>query len=226
MGENIQNLNSGHRKRLVSKLKKDATVLADHEILEILLYYVFSRRDTNPLAHELLSRGVTLKGVLELERKTISSIMGMGEKSADFFEVLRELVNRIEASKNDNAKGRKLTKKNISAKLEKEFAGLSYERFIMITCDKDGRIINTHEIARGERAVVSANIRKIVSEALFDNAHYVILAHNHPSGMLVKSNEDVTITNKICDILSSIDVPLIEHYIVTEKSFVGIMGRF
>ena len=56
---------AGHRARLRERLLKDSTALADYEILELLLGYALLRRDTKPLAKELLSRFGSIRGVLD-----------------------------------------------------------------------------------------------------------------------------------------------------------------
>ena len=55
-------MHEGHRRRMYEKLKNDS-LLEDHELLEILLFNAFQRKNTNPIAHALLDRFGTLSGV-------------------------------------------------------------------------------------------------------------------------------------------------------------------
>ena len=76
----------------------------------------------------------------------------------------------------------------------------------------------------GQGSVSSANvpIRKIVEVALETKASSVVLAHNHPSGIALPSNEDVATTKRIMKALAAIQVVLVDHVIVAEDDYVSL----
>ena len=85
---------AGHRARLRERLLKDSTALADYEILELLLGYALLRRDTKPLAKELLSRFGSIRGVLDALPAEIQQVDGVGEGVAALRLLLREMMAR------------------------------------------------------------------------------------------------------------------------------------
>ena len=85
---------AGHRARLRERLLKDSTALADYEILELLLGYARLRRDTKPLAKELLSRFGSIRGVLDALPAEMQQVGGVGEGVAALRLLLRDLMAR------------------------------------------------------------------------------------------------------------------------------------
>lgn len=85
---------AGHRARLRERLLKDSTALADYEILELLLGYALLRRDTKPLAKELLSRFGSIRGVLDALPAEMQQVGGVGEGVAALRLLLREMMAR------------------------------------------------------------------------------------------------------------------------------------
>ena len=216
------NIHKEHRKRMRDRLSVSPELLSDHEIIEMLLYYSIPRGNTNEQAHNLLY----LKGVLDLSPPQIKSIKGLGDATLLLFTLLREFYIRVERQKLDRRNLKKITKDNISEKLHKIFMGSREERMIMLTVDKDCRLINTHIISLGATNAVGFSIKSVVRMALDDDAHYVFLAHNHPNEVLVPTQDDLETTELICNALSLINVPVIEHYIVTSSAELGIIDRY
>lgn len=70
----------GHRARMTEKVLNNPTVLADHELLEVLLYGTLPRIDTNPLAHKLLEVFGSLENLFSADMKELMVVKGVGEK--------------------------------------------------------------------------------------------------------------------------------------------------
>ena len=91
---------SGHRNRMRAKyLKGGFELLADHEILEILLYYCIPRKNTNELAYTLLNKYKTLANVFDATPDELMEIDGISEVSATLLTMIPELSKVYENSK-------------------------------------------------------------------------------------------------------------------------------
>lgn len=220
------NIHKNHRQRMRKKFMANPSGIPDHELLEMLLFYSIPRIDTNEFAHLLLNKGSGLNDVLNLDVEAVSAIEGLGESTGIFLKVLKELVTRVEKEKILIPNERKLTKKTITSVLRREFVNFSEEKFILITADKNCRMINSHTISAGTNSTATVPIKSIIKYAMYDNASFVFLAHNHPNGILAASDSDLSATREICNALSYVEIPVIEHFILTEKSEVGIIGKF
>ena len=76
-------IHDGHRERVRRRfLENDLDGFADHEALELLLYYAIPQGDVNPLAHELIDRFGSLSGVFTAPVEMLTEVKGVGERAA------------------------------------------------------------------------------------------------------------------------------------------------
>ena len=219
-------LNEGHRNRIRKRLLDSPETIQDHELVEILLFNTLKRTNTNPVAHRLLNKGRSLKGILELDKRQLTDIEGVGENVAAFIKTLSEFVKRCEKEDAEQNKDKVITKRNVSAKIHEKIPSYNKEHILLITTDSGYKILGEHIVSKGSSDEASVPIKEIVRLAVLDKAKYAILAHNHPDNSLVASFEDVETTKLVSKALSFVDVLLIEHFIVSENAEVGIIGRF
>jgi DNA repair protein RadC len=107
--------------------------------------------------------------------------------------------------------------------LKSYFFGRVNETVYLLCLDAKCKVIGCRKV--GEGSVNSANvpIRRIVEMALAANATSVVLAHNHPSGVAVPSDEDIATTKRVAAALSMVDVILVDHIVVADDDFVSMV---
>lgn len=81
----------GHRRRMIEKMEKG--FLLPHEILEVLLYFVYPRTNTNPIAHNLLEKFKTLENVFRAPKSKLMQVADIGENTAEFINLIGGCVN-------------------------------------------------------------------------------------------------------------------------------------
>lgn len=91
---------------------------------------------------------------------------------------------------------------------------LSYEKMVMLTLNTNHQVVGCFEVARGTVDESAIYPREITTRALLTNAKAVILAHNHPSGTPSPSSADIIVTQKVKDILTLLNINLLDHIIV------------
>lgn len=93
-GESLA-IHDGHRERFRARFLQDGLDgFEDHQVLELLLFHVIPRADTNPIAHRLMRRFGTLSAVLEADPKDLASVEGMGDKAAAFLSLIPQVTRR------------------------------------------------------------------------------------------------------------------------------------
>ena len=92
----------------------------------------------------------------------------------------------------------------------------------MMCLDAKRKMISCREVGQGCTNYASVPIRRIVETALAENAVLVILAHNHPSGFAVPSEEDIYTTHRLAAALSTVDIILADHVVVADGDYVSL----
>ena len=96
------------------------------------------------------------------------------------------------------------------------------EHFWVILLTNANRVLGFSKVASGTSRGVQTNIKYIFQVALRSNASAIILAHNHPSGILQISECDIRETNKIKELANFLDITLLDHVILTSESYVSL----
>lgn len=208
-------MHEGHRERMRERFRAEGLDgFAEHEALEMLLFYGHARGNVNPLAHELIDAFGSLKGVLEARPEQLTQVKGVGETTATLISMIVPLFRQYQAcvrkeqpcilSKNDA--------KNYCVSL---LAGWRTERFYVICLNAGRRVLGHRLISVGNLTEVSAYPRQVVETALNYNARFVIICHNHPGGTLQPSPDDVEATLQIQRLLKELEIEVIDHIIVS-----------
>lgn len=215
-------IHDGHREKMRRRfLETGLEGFADHEALELLLYYAIPRRDTNPIAHALMERYGSLSAVLNAPVEDLQRVEGIGESAA----VLLSLVSRIsrKARLADAAQETVINStERAGTYLLERFAGETREVVYLMCLDRKGKLLGCKRLADGGAASADLNIRKVVETALLTSASAVILAHNHPSGVAVPSSSDEAATRQVAEALRTIGVRLVDHIVVADRDFVSM----
>lgn len=215
-------VHDGHRQRKREQFRQHGLdSFADHEVLELLLFYALPRRDTNPIAHDLLQRFGSLEQVLAAPVEELAKVPGMGENAATLLKLVPQVTRRARIS--SIAQERVLdTTERIGAFFVEQFVAEANEIMYQLCLDAKGRMLSCHRISEGDASSVSLNMRKIVETTLRSNAVLVALAHNHPSGIALPSQEDKVATRMVQEALETIGVRLVDHIIVADDDFISM----
>lgn len=208
---------SGHRQRVRERFRAEGLEgFAPHEVLELLLFYGRARGDTNGLAHELLSRFGSLRGVLEAPADQLMAVSGVGEETATLLSLCVPLFRRYQLCLCEERR-RITTTREAAEWCQALLSGLRSERFCLISLSSEGRVLGSRLIAEGTLGEVSAYPRLCVEAAINHNAHSVLLCHNHPGGVCEPSRADLETTAFLKRLLRDIGISLLDHIIVADE---------
>ena len=215
-------VHENHRQRVKSRYETyGIDVFDEHQALELLLFYCVPRRDTNVIAHNLINRFGAFGKVLDAPIKELEKVDGVGHNVALFLKMLKDAYRYYRIHSNDDD----VFLHDINAcggYLVNYFIGLDVEAVFMLGLDAKRKVLCCKEVGRGNVNSTAVSIRKIVEIALAETVTSVILAHNHPSGLAVPSEEDIRTTYKIERALKAVDVVLADHIVVCESDFVSM----
>jgi len=226
--EKRPSLHEGHRARLRERFLRDPESLADHELLELALFYTIPRRDTNDLAHSLIEEFGSLSGVLEADVELLKTMDGIQDGASTFLRMLGELARRYAVSKLKPEQDLRVfdTPEKIAAYILPFYIGLQVERAYMLLFDNGMHLIDLFHIGDGSISSVTLSTRRIAEHAFRKGAVAAVLTHNHPGGISTPSPEDLSVTRRIESALQLLEITLLEHFVFTEQAYSCIMRSY
>ena len=215
-------IHDGHREKMRRRfLSGGLDHFADHEALELLLYYALPRRDTNPIAHALMERYGSLPAVLSAPVEDLQKVEGIGESAAILLKLVPQLYRK--ACLADAERETALSSvARIGAYLKERFRGEKNEVVYQLCLDRKGKLLVCKKLGEGDHSSANLDIRRLVENALLFSASGVVLAHNHPSGIALPSTDDYVATDRAKAALATIDVQLVDHIILADDDFVSL----
>ena len=206
--------NAGHRERLRARfLKGGAAALPDYELLELTLFAAVPRKDTKPLARQLLARFGSFAEVIAAPRARLLEIPGVGDSVVAHLKIVEAAAARL-------AQTRVIGKPALSswaALLDYCMAAMARapaEEFRVLFLDRKNVLIADEVQARGTVDHTPVYPREIVKRALEHGASAIILVHNHPSGDPTPSKADITMTREIAAAAKALHIAIHDHLVI------------
>lgn len=213
---------AGHRQRVFDDIKKNGvSSLNDRHLLETLLFYVIKRQDTRPTAVALLDEFGSFDELLNASHDELTAVQGVGESSAVFLELIGETLKRSRAKK--DKKSRILSDiQSIEEFFREEFEFDGKEHFSVLFLDSERKIIRSSIFKGTSVGLITVNQSMLTDMNEWKRASYVAVAHTHPDGELLASNEDVVVTNNIKEYARFRNVEVIGHFILNSDNCIII----
>lgn len=221
-----QQLHKGHRERLRQRFVREGlAAFEDHNVLELLLFYAIPRRDTNPIAHELIRRFGSLEQVLEAPLEELVKVDGVGETAANLIKLCYETGLRTAKNRPGEMNGRSFHYKITGEYLLRRFEKNSAEEVYGLFYDKSMVYTGETLLHRGRISSASFSLRQLAEAVSFYKASYVVIAHNHPQGRPIASSDDLNTSRAVKEFLAHMRVTLLEHYVLGNGHYCGTEHR-
>lgn len=215
MAEN-ENIHKGHRQRMMKKfLEYGIDCFAEHEVLEILLYSCYSRRNTNDIAHGLIRRFGSLKGVLNAGVDELCEVDNVGPNAAAMLRFFKAFALQ---HAHEDFSGIVL---DCSDKVCEFCYNMIHDCKVEVVhalfMDDAFSLLGEVQLSRGVTHRVAFDIKKVVAKAIETHSTKVILAHNHPHGVTAPTSADVSSTRRAYNTLINLGIELTDHIIVNDS---------
>lgn len=202
------------RERLI---KHGARALSDAELLAIFLRVGVTGKSAVDLSRELLTRFGTLAALFSASQEDLCTINGIGPAKYVQLQAVIEMARRS-FSEQMRTKSVLDSPKDVRDYLRLTLANLPHEVFVVVFLNTQNEVLVVEELFRGSLTQTSVYPREVVKRALACNAASAILAHNHPSGNTEPSIADKTLTKSLVEALKTVDVQVLDHFIVSPSS--------
>lgn len=210
-------LNRGHRERLRARLALESSAMADYELLELLLGLCLQRKDTKPLAKELLNRFGSIRGCLDATTEELIQVDGFGNSLSSLWLLLREIMARYAAA--PFLERKKIASPEAVAEMAlARLSNLAHEESWLALVNTQNMLISWERINKGSIDYVPLEPRAIIHVALSCKASGLILVHNHPGGNPMPSRADIQLTRELQQIAPKLGLRMLDHIIIAYKS--------
>lgn len=215
-------IHNGHRERMRQEfLKGGLEGFSDVRTLELLLFFSRPQGDVNPLAHALLDSFGSLSGVLDAGEAELRRVPGVGENTVVLLKLFPALSAKYLASR---------TRKEVDGSTTQGlwnifspyFFGARNEMAFVGCFDNNLKLLGVKKVSEGGPNASGISVRTLSYAALSMNASVVVLAHNHPSGTVEPSQEDVSTTTFLKHHLQPMEVDLYDHVILTDEEIYSL----
>ncbi|MSO99110.1 MAG: JAB domain-containing protein, partial [Rhodospirillaceae bacterium] len=211
----------GHRQRLRERfLNGGAENLPDYELLELLLFSAIPRKDTKPIAKNLLKRFGSFAEVISADPEKLRQVDDIKDVAIVTLKAVQAAAQRLLRSKVTTG----LVITSWSALIEYCTAQMAYnatEQFRVLYLDKKNKVIADEEQQKGTVDHTPVYPREVVKRALELNASSFIMVHNHPSGDPKPSQTDIDMTRRVKDAATAVGLTLHDHVIVSRGGSVS-----
>ncbi len=188
--------------------------MADYELLELLLTYAIPRIDTKPIAKSCIRNFGSIINTLHQPDDRLRQIQGIGPNVTAFLKVIHSCLTRCMETAVENLSSIS-GPEDVFAFIRLHLGPCAKECIYALYLDDARRIVHHAQVGMGTVDRAAIYPREILKPALIHNATGLILAHNHPQGESIPSDQDLKLTRKLKDISAPLGIELLDHLIVT-----------
>jgi DNA repair protein RadC len=207
----------GHRQRLRERfLKSGLDGFADYEVVELLLTLAIPRSDVKRPAKALIARFGNLRGILDAPIEELRSVAGIGAVTPVALQIIKAAAT-LYLQQSGEGRDSLADPVRLAEFWRMRIGALKNEVFEVAYLDSAYRLlrdgVDTLEEGTIDRAAVYP--RRVVEAALRHGAAALVLAHNHPNGHLMPSEQDKVLTRAIVMAAEMVGVKIVDHLIVS-----------
>jgi len=199
-------------------IRSGPSALSDEELVAAIIGRGTAGHDVMAISAEIVA---LLKADLPTFRE-LTSIKGVGPSKAALFMACFEISRRY--GEKEDIPPIRITSPEDIVQLHEVYS-LRHERqehFVVITLNGAHEVINSHIISKGTLNQSLVHPREVFSNAIAERAAAIICVHNHPSGNLIASAEDETVTRQLVQSGNILGIPLLDHIIISKNGLVSL----
>jgi len=178
-------------------------------------------------AQKLLSEFGNLHSIAQASAAEMCRIKGIGKAKAVQIKAALELGKRLyDPDYGPDEPGNPVqTPEEAYKSMQSKLRGKKKEHFYILCLNTRGRVNDTRQVSIGNLDSSIVHPREVFKDAISTYASTVIFVHNHPSGDLEPSAEDINLTKRLVEAGELLGIPVLDHIIVSDKGYTSLKSR-
>ena len=209
----MENQAAGHRERMKKKYSENGEgAFYDYQLLEMLLFFSIPRKDTKPIAKELLEVFGSMDDLLNASIEQITAVKGVGPETARLIKLSGDIYKRsLDSKEKQTAIG---GIKEAGSYFRKLLENEQTEKCAVMMLNNGGKLQFSGILGECSMDTPDVPLMKMAKLISSRRASVIVIAHNHPNGIAEPSAADISTTLMIMDFLNKLDAVLADHVIV------------
>lgn len=212
-------------KNLVDKIvSRGADSLTNEELIAAIIAESSSDEGAIAVSRELLTKAGGVANLMETDFSRLRMMSGLGKMRAIRLKAAQELGSRVavmKASSYDVI----LSDSDVARIMQPVIGGLQHEECWAIYLASSGRVLERMRISQGGVQATVVDCKLIIKRALELLAVQIVLVHNHPSGNIQPSKQDIALTERVLEAAQLFDIRLLDHVIIAKGAHYSFRGE-
>ena len=192
--------------------------LANKELLALVLKSAYANSNVFELADKVIETANGFDNLLSLSYEELINIKGIKQAKALEIMAILEISKRL-AKVDKISENSLLNPDKVVEWLRFNVGYSSQEEFIVVYLNNAGTIIKSEVLFKGSKDSSIVAIDEILRKAILLKASAIIVAHNHPSGNVLPSKNDIDLTNNLYKAANMLSIPLLDHLIISKSDY-------
>ncbi|MBD5113487.1 MAG: hypothetical protein HDT42_13295 [Ruminococcaceae bacterium] len=206
--------------KILQECSEDSRGLArygEKGALEIILKYVFNKKNYEELSDVLLKRFGSIREIFSTDMDELYTVKELGRASAEHICFIGDVfrIESIEQPKEDSF----LTFNSSLQFCRELFNVYVKEAMYVVYIDNHFHPIVMEEISKKLSTITTFDIKKILRKTMEVNAEKILITHNHPNGTSTPSSQDISTTRRIAFLLKEIGIVMVDHIIIAGNKY-------
>lgn len=212
-------------KNLVDKIvSRGADSLTNEELIAAIIAESSSDEGAIAVSRELITKAGGVANLMETDFSRLRMMSGLGKMRAIRLKAAQELGSRVavmKASSYDVI----LSDNDVARIMQPIIGGLQHEECWAIYLASSGRVLERMRISQGGVQATVVDCKLIIKRALELLAVQIVLVHNHPSGNIQPSKQDIALTERVLEAAQLFDIRLLDHVIIAKGAHYSFRGE-
>lgn len=229
----------GHRARMREKfMSLDTEKSSDNDLLEMILFLCYTRKDVKPIVHKILGIFKNLRSFLDADTQKIietltkqdkyPSLSANSAKNIAFISKLfhETILLTLKQKLRDENQTIIANWSELISYLRHRFGTEVKENFFILYLNKANKLLDTCNFGTGTIDEVTIYSREVIKKALETGATSIVMVHNHFSGEVKPSNPDILLTKQMIKACEAVNIEVFDHVIVSADSYFSFRENF